>query len=207
MSGGADQGLFSINASNVVVTFNNAPDFENPGDVGTDNNYNIQVTVTDSGGLTAVQDIVISVTDVGENPAYTFTKTVNDQDANTLAEAVVVNVGETITFAYILENTGDLPLLWNRLNDNVFDPIVDLTDGCGLPVVVPINGTYTCFLDASADNAPNGIENIGTPAVFIDGTNTQLQTLTAMHGIEQFIPNTAPVTIDDSYTTGWKIPR
>ena len=25
---------------------------------------------------------------------------------------------------------------------------------------------------------PNGIENIGTPAVFIDGTNTQLQTLT-----------------------------
>ena len=93
-----------------------------------------------------MQDIVISVTDVGENPAYTFTKTVNDQDANTLAEAVVVNVGETITFAYILENTGDLPLLWNRLNDNVFDPIVDLTDGCGLPVVVPINGTYTCFL-------------------------------------------------------------
>ncbi|MEM7538309.1 MAG: SdrD B-like domain-containing protein [Chloroflexota bacterium] len=111
-------------------------------------------------------------------PAYTFTKTVNDQDANSLADAALVNISETITFAYILENTGDVALLWNKLNDNVFDPIVDLTGECGLPVVVPVNGTYTCFLDVPADVAPNGIENIGTPEVYIDGTNTQIQTTT-----------------------------
>ena len=38
-----------------------------PTDIGTDNNYDFQVTVTDSDGLTDVQDIVISVTDVNEN--------------------------------------------------------------------------------------------------------------------------------------------
>ena len=64
LSSGADQALFSIDADTGVVTFNNAPDFEIPSDTGADNNYDIQVTVTDSGGLSAVQDIVITVTDL-----------------------------------------------------------------------------------------------------------------------------------------------
>ncbi|MBV7339849.1 cadherin repeat domain-containing protein [Chloroflexi bacterium TSY] len=66
LSGGADQGLFAIDTSSGVVTFVNAPDFENPADADGNNIYNIQVTVTDSGELTAVQDIVITVTDVFE---------------------------------------------------------------------------------------------------------------------------------------------
>ena len=73
LSGGADQALFGIDANTGVVTFNSAPDFENPSDANGDNNYEIQVTVTDSGGLTAVQDITISVTDVAENTAPTIT--------------------------------------------------------------------------------------------------------------------------------------
>nr|MDJ0595237.1 hypothetical protein [Pleurocapsa sp. MO_226.B13] len=43
------------------------PDFETPGDANGDNDYQAQVTVTDSGGLTAVQDITVSVTDVAED--------------------------------------------------------------------------------------------------------------------------------------------
>ncbi|MBV7339848.1 cadherin repeat domain-containing protein [Chloroflexi bacterium TSY] len=69
LSGGADDALFTIDANTGVVTFISAPDFENPSDVGGDNRYNIQVTVTDSGSLTAVQDIVITVADVAENVA------------------------------------------------------------------------------------------------------------------------------------------
>ena len=73
LSDGADQGLFSIEANTGVVTFISAPDYEAPGDAGSDNNYNIQVTVTDSGSLTATQEITISVTDVVENSAPTIT--------------------------------------------------------------------------------------------------------------------------------------
>ena len=41
----------------VLVAFLAAPDFENPTDAGTNGVYDVQVTVTDSGGLTDTQDI------------------------------------------------------------------------------------------------------------------------------------------------------
>ena len=66
LSGGADQALFNIDAGTGVVTFNSAPDYEAPADANGDNDYLIQVTVTDSGGLTDVQDISITVTDEDE---------------------------------------------------------------------------------------------------------------------------------------------
>ncbi|MCP4708766.1 MAG: hypothetical protein GY869_09090, partial [Planctomycetes bacterium] len=55
LTGSTDDALFNIDANSGVVTFLNAPDFEAPADNGGDNDYDIQVTVTDSGGLTAVQ--------------------------------------------------------------------------------------------------------------------------------------------------------
>ena len=70
--GGADNGLFTLNAASGVLTFSSAPDFENPADGNSDNIYQVQVTVTDSGGLTDRQDITITVTDVGENSAPTI---------------------------------------------------------------------------------------------------------------------------------------
>ncbi len=66
LSGGADQALFSIDAASGVLTFLIAPDFETPGDVGADNVYDVQVTVTDTDPLTDVQDITVTVTDVAE---------------------------------------------------------------------------------------------------------------------------------------------
>ncbi len=73
LTGGADAGLFSIDAATRVVTFNAAPDFEAPGDADGNNDFEFQVTVTDSGGLTDVQDITVSVTDEVENTAPTIT--------------------------------------------------------------------------------------------------------------------------------------
>lgn len=64
IEGGADQGLFMINGSSGVLTFNTAPDFENPADAGGDNVYNVQVGVTD--GIIAnpvTQDLTITITD------------------------------------------------------------------------------------------------------------------------------------------------
>ena len=73
LTGSVDDSLFNIDAGTGVVTFINAPDFENPGDNNGDNNYNIQITVTDSGGLIDAQDILITVTDEVENTAPTIT--------------------------------------------------------------------------------------------------------------------------------------
>ena len=69
ISGGADAGLFSINSANGVVTFNTAPDFEAPADAGANNVYNLEVTVSDPGGLSDVQAYAISVLDdPADNP-------------------------------------------------------------------------------------------------------------------------------------------
>ncbi|NLQ06622.1 cadherin domain-containing protein, partial [Cylindrospermopsis raciborskii] len=67
ISGGPDQSLFNINSSTGVLTFKTAPNFEAPGDVGTNNVYNLQVRVTD-GNNPVTQDLIITVTDVNEAP-------------------------------------------------------------------------------------------------------------------------------------------
>ena len=78
LTGTTDDVQFDIDTNTGVVTFITAPDFETPTDTGADNNYNIQVTVTDSGGLTAVQNIVVTVTDVaGDTTAPTANPSLN----------------------------------------------------------------------------------------------------------------------------------
>jgi len=57
ITGGADAGKFSINASTGELTFSAAPDYENPADANTDNVYVVQVTASDGAGRTAMQTI------------------------------------------------------------------------------------------------------------------------------------------------------
>ena len=71
LTGGADQGLFTIVSGTGVVTFLAPPDVEAPGDADSDNVYAVEVTVTDPGLLTDVQALVITVTDVNEAPTIT----------------------------------------------------------------------------------------------------------------------------------------
>ncbi len=73
ITGGADADSFNIDGVTGVLTFGTAPDYENPADAGTDNVYNVQVTVTDdgTGTLTDVQDIAITVTDANDAPVIT----------------------------------------------------------------------------------------------------------------------------------------
>lgn len=67
ITGGADAAQFSIDPMTGMLTFNMAPDFENPTDAGGNNVYDVQVTATDPSNATDVQDIAVTVTDVNEN--------------------------------------------------------------------------------------------------------------------------------------------
>lgn len=67
ISGGADASLFTIDSVTGALSFNAAPDFENPQDVGNDNHYNVIVTASD-GTLLDTQALDIQVTDVAEVP-------------------------------------------------------------------------------------------------------------------------------------------
>ena len=67
ISGGADASRFLIEANTGALSFASAPDFEAPADVGTDNVYDLQVSVTDATN-TVAQDIAVTITDVDETP-------------------------------------------------------------------------------------------------------------------------------------------
>ena len=70
--GGADSGKFSIVAATGELSFTTAPDFENPADVGANNEYVVAVRATSGAGgraKTATQTILVRVTDVVEGPA------------------------------------------------------------------------------------------------------------------------------------------
>jgi hypothetical protein len=108
ISGGSDAAAFAINATTGVLTFNSAPDFESPADTGTDNVYDVQVTVTDDGigNLTDVQDLAVTVNNVNENPVITSngggaSAAVNAQEGQTSATTVTAtdpDVGDTLSY-------------------------------------------------------------------------------------------------------------
>ena len=76
ISGGDDKDLFVIDPATGVLSFADAPDFENPSDTGAkpaDNDYEVEVTVTDDGEGTpsTTQAITVSVKDVNDAPVIT----------------------------------------------------------------------------------------------------------------------------------------
>ena len=71
LSGGADQALFSIGSTSGVLTFQAAPNYEDPQDSNTDNAYVVVVRATSGTGArvkTADQTITVTVMDVDEQP-------------------------------------------------------------------------------------------------------------------------------------------
>ena len=80
ITGGADQLKFTIDPTSGALTFNDAPDYEAPGDADTDNAYLVTVEATSGTGereKTASQAITVSVTNVNEAPVVKTA--INDQ--------------------------------------------------------------------------------------------------------------------------------
>ncbi|MFO8073263.1 MAG: hypothetical protein R6V85_15440 [Polyangia bacterium] len=104
----------------------------------------------------------------GESPAYIFEKTINGQDADTLDDAVEVYLGDPLTFTYALTNTGNVPIKWTALVDDVFG---DLTAHCGLSVTIGVGEAARCEYNSLAGDYEEGKRNIGT--VSVEGLDDQ----------------------------------
>ena len=73
-TGGTDGSLFEFNDRDGLA-FREPPDHEDPQDSGRDNEYNLSVAATDSGGLSASLDVTVAVTEVNEGPEVSGTAT------------------------------------------------------------------------------------------------------------------------------------
>jgi VCBS repeat-containing protein len=100
--GGADAGLFDISASG-AVTFKTAPNFEAPGDAGTNNVYDITVTASDGALSSAAQAVAITVTNANEAPSVTSGATASFAENGTgtvyTATGSDPDAGATLTYA------------------------------------------------------------------------------------------------------------
>jgi len=68
--GGVDSATVVINSSTGVITFNLAPNFEAPTDVGANNIYDVTIRATDGAGNITSVAITITVTDVVDTSAF-----------------------------------------------------------------------------------------------------------------------------------------
>ncbi len=83
ISGGADAASFTFNLSGASLGFIVAPNYESPADSNEDNIYEVELQVTDAGGLSDYLDLQISVTNVNEAPSFTSADATVDVPENT----------------------------------------------------------------------------------------------------------------------------
>jgi hypothetical protein len=181
LTGGVDVSFFSINPNNGVVTFKNAPDFENPLDAGKNNIYDLQVTVTDSDNRKSSQNMTINVVNVNESPTIISPATISVEENQTIGidvnstdiDGQTENVGG---LTYSITGGADLSLFSIDLNqgiitfknapdfekpldageDNVYELQVTVTDKGGLTDKQDIRINVLDQLDASTNIPPNG---------------------------------------------------
>ena len=145
---GTDAGRFTINTATGEVSFNEAPDVENPDDANGDNVYDIIVTASD-GTTDTNQAVAITVTDVNDNaPAFTSPATASVAENQTLAYTAVATDGDGDDLSYSLSGTDaglftidpatgvvsfieapDFEVPGSADGDNVYDITVTASDG------------------------------------------------------------------------------
>jgi hypothetical protein len=148
IAGGADAVLFNIDAVTGALSFVSAPNFENPGDDGGDNVYDVIVSASD-GTLSDSRSVSVSVTN--ENEAVSITSpstyattendiavgsvTAFDLDGDNIGFAIIGGadaarfVIDTVTGLLSFIDSPDFEAPVDADGDNVYDVIVAASDG------------------------------------------------------------------------------
>ena len=209
ITGGADQGKFSINGTTGELTFQAAPDYENPTDADTNNVYAVQVTANDGAGRTVNQTINVTVTPVNDNDPVITSSNTADVAENTTSVLTVTATdadlpAQTVTYSItggadqgkfsINAGTGELtfsaaPDYENPTDadtDNVYVVQVTASDGAGRTVNQTINVTVTPVNDndpvITSANTANVAENT-TAVLTVTATDADLPAQTVTYSI------------------------
>ena len=112
ITGGDDQGQFTIDANTGAITFDPAPDFENPVDANTDNNYLVTVTATDADNNTSTQTLTVTVLDL-DDTAPVITGINIDQNIITVLEnnSSIISLSANEEVAWTIPGGSDAALL------------------------------------------------------------------------------------------------
>ncbi|GAA4356577.1 hypothetical protein GCM10023151_04630 [Kangiella marina] len=185
ITGGADQALFTIDASTGELTLG-AQDFENPADADADNIYQVQITATDSDGNTANELATVEVTDVAETA---------NLDIAAINESAAENTAHTTAPADL--SPGDAP---------VGTVTYTITGGAdqGLFTIDANTGELTLAaqdFESPADADTNNVYEVQITATDSDGnTAVELATVT-VENVTETVPTVNAQTTNDSTPT------
>jgi hypothetical protein len=110
IAGGNDQGRFQISPSG-AITFVAAPDYENPTDSDTNNNYVLTVQAADSNGNVSTQTVTVTVLDLPDIPPAITGPSGGPGAANS---SVSVNEGTSS----VTTLTSNVPVTWSIVGGN-----------------------------------------------------------------------------------------
>ncbi len=181
ITGGLDQDLFTVNQHTGLLSFNPPPDFEEPKDSDGDNTYHVEITATDELGLTATQQLTITVDPVNDSlPVFVSNSTVVIIAGNT--EVVVVQATDADLPASLItyEILGGPDAGAFKLNPITGELAFNFVPSANFPKDVDGNNIYEVIVQA--DDNQGGLAS-------------------------QFIrvlvrPDPPPVATDDVYTVG-----
>ena len=153
---GADWSELTISETG-VLTFDSQPDYENPGDAGSDNVYNITVEARDDQFATNTLDITVTITPVNEPPTVVgHPRRAIDENDETFSHSfrAVDPEGSSTTFTWSLSGTdgGDFNIsqdgeLTFRTTPNYESPADSNRDNEYLLTVRAYDGQYYGTLD------------------------------------------------------------
>ncbi len=153
ISGGDDASLFNISSTGVVI-FITAPDFEIPGDMNADNNYQLAVTVSD-GSASDTESFTVTVTndtsdDVttsnfdgvlirdGYIQSATVCMAVTDADGDDTCEGATYSTTTNVDGSFSLEIDDDITTAIKLLAEDGFNPVTDDADSFIMGLIDPI---------------------------------------------------------------------
>lgn len=156
--GGADQALFSIDATTGALTFNTAPDFEAPADAGGDNVYDVTVQVTD-GAIPDRQAITVTVTNVNESPTASDSSLTTNEDTATTGTLLASDIDSAVLTFSLVSTT----------NARGTVTITDATTGAfSYTPDANFNGLANFTFSASDGSL---VSNIGTVTITVNAVN------------------------------------
>ncbi|MES9852610.1 MAG: cadherin domain-containing protein [Candidatus Thiodiazotropha sp. L084R] len=178
ISGGADAAAFSIIPGSGVLSFSGVPNFETPTDAGSNNVYDVQVTVTDDGlgNLTDVQDLAVTVNNVNEDPVIT-------SDGGGASAAMNVSEGQTAVTTVVATDPDAGDTLTYSISGGPDAALFNISAGGALS-----------FLAAPVFSAPTDNGNDGTYDVQVTATDDGVGNLTDVQDIAVTVTdvNSAP---------------
>lgn len=101
IAGGADASSFSINSASGVLTFNSAPDYEDPSDSDSNNTYVVRVKAAVVVGTdNDEQDITVTVTNVNEAPVAEDTSVTTEENTAVADSVDAEDIdGDSLTYS------------------------------------------------------------------------------------------------------------